>query len=213
LPFILAALVAGHLLYLHISGSSNPVGTTGNTDRTAFHPYFSFKLRQVALFSLSCGITRELPYRSESPSLSIVGNHILNRACLEKVIQMAKMIAERLSENVNMVKVILLQVYYPVPSREAEFLFRTGKLYNNNLSGLEGKIKGNIVLHCENNTSKDKSGLPKLTYLTKNVTLGGLREDNSYVYRGSVVVASIRTNTNELIYIMPKAVRNPRGPA
>ena len=51
LPFILAALVAGHLLYLHISGSSNPVGTTGNTDRTAFHPYFSFKdLVTVFLF-------------------------------------------------------------------------------------------------------------------------------------------------------------------
>ena len=43
MPFILAALVAGHLLYLHVSGSSNPVGTTGNADRTAFHPYFSFK--------------------------------------------------------------------------------------------------------------------------------------------------------------------------
>jgi len=43
LPFILAALVAGHLLYLHVGGSSNPMGTTGNADRTAFHPYFSFK--------------------------------------------------------------------------------------------------------------------------------------------------------------------------
>lgn len=43
LPFILAALVAGHLLYLHVGGSSNPVGTTSNADRTAFHPYFSFK--------------------------------------------------------------------------------------------------------------------------------------------------------------------------
>ena len=43
LPFILAALVVGHLLYLHVSGSSNPVGTTSNADRTAFHPYFSFK--------------------------------------------------------------------------------------------------------------------------------------------------------------------------
>jgi len=51
LPFILAALVAGHLLYLHISGSSNPVGTTGNADRTAFHPYFVFKdLVTVFLF-------------------------------------------------------------------------------------------------------------------------------------------------------------------
>jgi len=51
LPFILAALVAGHLLYLHISGSSNPMGTTSNADRTAFHPYFSFKdLVTVFLF-------------------------------------------------------------------------------------------------------------------------------------------------------------------
>ena len=51
LPFILAALVAGHLLYLHVSGSSNPVGTTSNADRTAFHPYFSFKdLVTVYLF-------------------------------------------------------------------------------------------------------------------------------------------------------------------
>jgi len=43
LPFILAALVLAHMLYLHVSGSSNPVCTTGNTDRTPFHPYFSFK--------------------------------------------------------------------------------------------------------------------------------------------------------------------------
>jgi ubiquinol-cytochrome c reductase cytochrome b subunit len=43
LPFILAALVAGHLYYLHVNGSSNPIGTTSNADRAAFHPYFSFK--------------------------------------------------------------------------------------------------------------------------------------------------------------------------
>jgi ubiquinol-cytochrome c reductase cytochrome b subunit len=51
LPFILAALVVGHLLYLHVSGSSNPIGTTSNTDRTPFHPYFVFKdLVTVFLF-------------------------------------------------------------------------------------------------------------------------------------------------------------------
>lgn len=213
LPFILAALVAGHLLYLHVSGSSNPVGTTSNADRTAFHPYFSFKLRQVAFFSLSCGITRELPYCSESPSLGIVGNHLLNRACLEKVIQVAKMIAKRLSENVNKVKVILLQVYYPVSSTETGFLFRIEKSYSNNFSSFEGKIKGHTVLHYVNNINKDKSGLPKLTILAKIMTLGGLREDNSYVYRGSVVAASVRTNSKGLIYISVKAGRKPRDPA
>src|SRR5436309_6635532 len=213
LPFILAALVAGHLLYLHISGSSNPIGTTSNADRTAFHPYFSFKLRQVAHFSLSCVITRELPSCSESPSLGIMRNHLLNRACLEKVIRSAKMIAKRLSENINKVKVILPQVYYPVTSSKAGFLFRKGKLYNNNLSGFEGEIKGHIVLHCVNNTIKDKSGLPKLTFLTKNVTLGGLREDNSYVYRGPVVAAPNRINTNGLVYVLVKTERKSRGPA
>jgi ubiquinol-cytochrome c reductase cytochrome b subunit len=53
LPFILAALVAGHLLYLHVSGSTNPIGTTSNTDRAPFHPYYSFKdLVTVYLFLL-----------------------------------------------------------------------------------------------------------------------------------------------------------------
>lgn len=126
---------------------------------------------------------------------------------------MVKMIAKRLSENANMVKVILLQVYYPVPSSKAGFLFRIGKLYNNNLSGFEGKVKGSIVLHCENNASKDKSGLPKLACLTKNVTLGGLREDNSYVYRGPVVAALICNSTHRLVYDSVKAERKSRGPA
>jgi len=36
-----------------MSGSSNPTGTTSNTDRAAFHPYFSFKdLITVYLFFL-----------------------------------------------------------------------------------------------------------------------------------------------------------------
>jgi ubiquinol-cytochrome c reductase cytochrome b subunit len=42
------------MLYLHVSGSSNPIGTTGNADRTAFHPYFSFKdLVTVFLFFIA----------------------------------------------------------------------------------------------------------------------------------------------------------------
>jgi len=126
---------------------------------------------------------------------------------------MAKMIAKRLSKNINMVKVILPQVHYPVSSSEAGFLFRREKLHNNNLSGFEGEINGCNMLHCANNTSKDKSGLPKLTNLTKNMTLGGLREENSYVYRGPVVTALIRINTNGLIYVLVKTERKLRGPA
>nr|APX39771.1 cytochrome b [Lachnaia tristigma] len=43
LPFIVAALVMVHLLFLHQTGSSNPLGTSLNIDKIPFHPYFSFK--------------------------------------------------------------------------------------------------------------------------------------------------------------------------
>ncbi|ODQ76908.1 hypothetical protein BABINDRAFT_173096 [Babjeviella inositovora NRRL Y-12698] len=43
LPFILAALVIMHLIALHVNGSSNPLGITGNIDRLPMHPYFIFK--------------------------------------------------------------------------------------------------------------------------------------------------------------------------
>nr|QRM17308.1 cytochrome b [Cordylepherus sp. YY-2021] len=43
LPFIIAALVIIHLLFLHQTGSNNPLGTNSNLDKIPFHPYFSFK--------------------------------------------------------------------------------------------------------------------------------------------------------------------------
>lgn len=54
LPFVLLALVVAHLISLHVHGSSNPLGVTGNSDRLPFHPYFSFKdLVTVFLFLLA----------------------------------------------------------------------------------------------------------------------------------------------------------------
>lgn len=43
LPFGIAALTAVHLLFLHQSGSSNPLGIRRNFDKLLFHPYFSWK--------------------------------------------------------------------------------------------------------------------------------------------------------------------------
>nr|AML26401.1 cytochrome b [Staphylinidae sp. BMNH 1274636] len=42
-PFIVAALVLIHLLFLHQTGSNNPLGINSNIDKIPFHPYFSFK--------------------------------------------------------------------------------------------------------------------------------------------------------------------------
>lgn len=43
LPFIVAAIVIIHLLFLHQTGSNNPLGLNRNIDKIPFHPYFSFK--------------------------------------------------------------------------------------------------------------------------------------------------------------------------
>nr|AML26020.1 cytochrome b [Staphylinidae sp. BMNH 1274245] len=43
LPFIISALVMIHLLFLHQTGSNNPLGMNSNIDKIPFHPYFSYK--------------------------------------------------------------------------------------------------------------------------------------------------------------------------
>nr|UVW56563.1 cytochrome b [Percilia gillissi]UVW56564.1 cytochrome b [Percilia gillissi] len=43
LPFIVAAATMVHLLFLHETGSNNPLGVTSNVDKVSFHPYYSYK--------------------------------------------------------------------------------------------------------------------------------------------------------------------------
>ncbi|YP_008578426.1 cytochrome b (mitochondrion) [Desmodus rotundus] len=42
-PFIISALVAVHLLFLHETGSNNPTGIPSDPDTIPFHPYFTIK--------------------------------------------------------------------------------------------------------------------------------------------------------------------------
>nr|YP_010015590.1 cytochrome b [Svistella anhuiensis]QFG38968.1 cytochrome b [Svistella anhuiensis] len=43
LPFIVSAFVMIHLLFLHQTGSSNPLGMKLHIDKIPFHPFFSYK--------------------------------------------------------------------------------------------------------------------------------------------------------------------------
>nr|YP_009112160.1 cytochrome b [Macropodus opercularis]AIY51580.1 cytochrome b [Macropodus opercularis]AJJ48709.1 cytochrome b [Macropodus opercularis]ASL06252.1 cytochrome b [Macropodus chinensis] len=58
-PFIIAAMTIIHLLFLHETGSNNPLGLNSNVDKITFHPYFSYKdlmgfaILLIALISLS----------------------------------------------------------------------------------------------------------------------------------------------------------------
>nr|UPQ63846.1 cytochrome b [Pygeretmus pumilio]UPQ63850.1 cytochrome b [Pygeretmus pumilio] len=43
LPFIVAALAIVHLLFLHETGSNNPIGLNSDADKIPFHPYYTIK--------------------------------------------------------------------------------------------------------------------------------------------------------------------------
>nr|YP_009144427.1 cytochrome b [Colias erate]AKJ25934.1 cytochrome b [Colias erate] len=43
LPFIIMMMTMIHLLFLHQTGSNNPLGINSNMDKIPFHPYFTFK--------------------------------------------------------------------------------------------------------------------------------------------------------------------------
>jgi len=43
LPFVITALVVIHIFYLHIEGSSNPLGVNSLSNKVRFHYYYSVK--------------------------------------------------------------------------------------------------------------------------------------------------------------------------
>nr|YP_009261595.1 cytochrome b [Hypsopygia regina]AKH04962.1 cytochrome b [Hypsopygia regina] len=43
LPFIIMMMTMIHLLFLHMTGSNNPLGINSNLDKIPFHPFFTFK--------------------------------------------------------------------------------------------------------------------------------------------------------------------------
>jgi len=43
LPFVIVGLSALHLLFLHQTGSNNPLGINRDADKVPFHPYYTVK--------------------------------------------------------------------------------------------------------------------------------------------------------------------------
>uniref|UniRef100_UPI0030FE11B7 cytochrome b n=1 Tax=Citellophilus tesquorum TaxID=506900 RepID=UPI0030FE11B7 len=79
LPFIISALVMVHLLFLHQTGSNNPLGINSNMDKIPFHPYFTFKDLMGFVFLLSILITLTLlnPYLLGDPDNFIPANPLV----------------------------------------------------------------------------------------------------------------------------------------
>nr|AXS64940.1 cytochrome b [Conotrachelus sp. KM-2017] len=79
LPFIIMAFVIIHLMFLHQTGSSNPLGTLSNLDKTPFHPYFTFKdlVGFLILTGLLTILTLQNPYMLGDPDNFIPANPLI----------------------------------------------------------------------------------------------------------------------------------------
>nr|QAY81962.1 cytochrome b [Mimastra sp. REN-2018] len=79
LPFIIFALMIIHLLFLHQTGSSNPIGTKSNIDKIPFHPYFTFKdtLSALILMFMLMFLTLNSPYMLGDPDNFIPANPLV----------------------------------------------------------------------------------------------------------------------------------------
>jgi len=79
LPFIVRAFTIIHLLFLHQTGSNNPIGLNRNIDKIPFHPYFTFKdiVGFIIIIILLMILTLINPYLLGDPDNFIPANPLV----------------------------------------------------------------------------------------------------------------------------------------
>nr|YP_010329796.1 cytochrome b [Acronicta major]UNP54530.1 cytochrome b [Acronicta major]UNP54940.1 cytochrome b [Acronicta major] len=79
LPFIILMMTMIHLLFLHQTGSNNPLGMNSNLDKIPFHPFFTFKDLIgfiILMFTLTI-LTLTNPYLLGDPDNFIPANPLV----------------------------------------------------------------------------------------------------------------------------------------
>nr|YP_009123503.1 cytochrome b [Chitoria ulupi]AJM70475.1 cytochrome b [Chitoria ulupi] len=79
LPFIILMMTMIHLLFLHQTGSNNPLGINSNLDKIPFHPFFVFKdlIGFIVLIFLLILLTLTNPYLLGDPDNFIPANPLV----------------------------------------------------------------------------------------------------------------------------------------
>lgn len=79
LPFIILIITIIHLLFLHQTGSNNPLGLNSNLDKIPFHPFFTFKdlIGFIILLFLLTILTLTNPYLLGDPDNFIPANPLV----------------------------------------------------------------------------------------------------------------------------------------
>lgn len=79
LPFIIIRLVIIHLIFLHQTGSNNPIGSKRNIDKVPFRPYFIIKdlVGFIIIIGILTLLTLKTPYILRDPDNFIPANPIV----------------------------------------------------------------------------------------------------------------------------------------
>nr|YP_010567622.1 cytochrome b [Artemia urmiana]UZC53561.1 cytochrome b [Artemia urmiana]WOZ14041.1 cytochrome b [Artemia parthenogenetica]WOZ14054.1 cytochrome b [Artemia parthenogenetica] len=85
IPFLVAGLTMIHLLFLHQSGSNNPLGINANVDKLPFHPYFTIKdtVGFMILVFLLVALSLTNPYLLGDPDNFIPANPLVTPAHIQ----------------------------------------------------------------------------------------------------------------------------------
>nr|UZP16818.1 cytochrome b [Artemia tibetiana] len=85
IPFLVAGLTMIHLLFLHQSGSNNPLGINANVDKLPFHPYFTIKdtVGFMILVFLLVALSLTSPYLLGDPDNFIPANPLVTPAHIQ----------------------------------------------------------------------------------------------------------------------------------
>nr|YP_010177578.1 cytochrome b [Aporia largeteaui]QST15303.1 cytochrome b [Aporia largeteaui] len=79
LPFIILMMSMIHLMFLHQTGSNNPLGINSNLDKLPFHPYFTFKdlIGFIIILFILILLTLTNPYMLGDPDNFIPANPLV----------------------------------------------------------------------------------------------------------------------------------------
>nr|AMH85628.1 cytochrome b [Drosophila mediopunctata]AMH85654.1 cytochrome b [Drosophila roehrae] len=85
LPFIVLAATMIHLLFLHQTGSNNPMGLNSNIDKIPFHPYFTYKdiVGFIVMFFFLIVLVLINPYLLGDPDNFIPANPLVTPAHIQ----------------------------------------------------------------------------------------------------------------------------------
>nr|YP_009628980.1 cytochrome b [Metapenaeus joyneri]QBX88882.1 cytochrome b [Metapenaeus joyneri] len=84
-PFVVAAATMVHILFIHQTGSNNPLGIVSNVDKIPFHPYFTFKdiTGFVVMLAALTLLTLLNPYLLGDPDNFIPANPLVTPAHIQ----------------------------------------------------------------------------------------------------------------------------------